>query len=70
MCARLVGEVYRHIFQYIGDSFLEYRVRKLIEKGIFEYEGSLRRCVVTVLNLGKCFIEKHSGKDTLRKHEK
>ncbi|WP_342041934.1 DUF1835 domain-containing protein [Bacillus sp. OTU2372] len=41
MCARLVGEVYGHILQYIGDSFLEYRVRKLIEKGIFEYEGSL-----------------------------
>ncbi|MDQ1002612.1 hypothetical protein QFZ28_003012 [Neobacillus niacini] len=41
MCARLVGEVYGHILQYIGDGFLEYRVRKLIEKGIFEYEGSL-----------------------------
>ncbi|MGG0175187.1 DUF1835 domain-containing protein [Gottfriedia acidiceleris] len=41
MCVRLVGEVYGHIFQYIGDSFFEYRVRKLIEKGIFEYEGSL-----------------------------
>jgi len=40
-CARLVGEVYGHISQYIGDSFLEYRVRRLIEKGIFEYEGSL-----------------------------
>ncbi|MEH7378795.1 DUF3658 domain-containing protein, partial [Neobacillus drentensis] len=41
MCARLVGEVYGHIFQYIGDGFIEYRVRKLIEKGLFEYEGSL-----------------------------
>ena len=41
MCARLVGEVYGHILQYIDDSFLEYRVRKLIEKEIFEYEGSL-----------------------------
>ncbi|WP_084798012.1 DUF1835 domain-containing protein [Neobacillus mesonae] len=40
-CARLVGEVYGHIFQYIGDSFIEYRVRKLIENGIFTYEGSL-----------------------------
>ncbi|MBT2700887.1 DUF1835 domain-containing protein [Bacillus sp. ISL-40] len=45
-CARLIGEVYGHIFQYIGDSFLEYRVRKLIENGIFRYEGSLEamRC--------------------------
>ena len=41
MCARLVGELYGHIFQYIGDSFLEYRVRKLIEKGTFIYEESL-----------------------------
>jgi hypothetical protein len=39
--ARLIGEVYGHIFQHIGDGFLEYRVRKLIENGIFEYEGSL-----------------------------
>ncbi|CEG27120.1 DUF3658 domain-containing protein [Bacillus sp. B-jedd] len=46
MSARLVGEVYGHIFQYIGDSFIEYRVRKLIEAGIFEYKGSLEamRC--------------------------
>ncbi len=28
MSARLIGEVYGHIFQYIGDSFLEYRLRK------------------------------------------
>jgi hypothetical protein len=41
MSARLIGEVYGHIFQYIGDSFFEYRVRKLIEAGIFEYKGSL-----------------------------
>jgi hypothetical protein len=36
MSARLVGEVYGHILQYIGDRFLEYRVRKLIKNGIFE----------------------------------
>jgi hypothetical protein len=39
--ARLIGEVYGHISQYVEDGFLEYRVRKLIDKGIFEYEGSL-----------------------------
>lgn len=41
MSARLIGEVYGNIFQYIEVSFLEYRLRKLIDKGIFEYEGSL-----------------------------
>lgn len=42
LCLRLVGEVYGHIFQYIGDSFIEYRIRKLIGIGIFTYEGSLK----------------------------
>jgi hypothetical protein len=56
-CARLIGEVYGHIFQYIGDSFLEYRVRKLIENGIFRYEGSLEAMRYYSINLGKCFIE-------------
>lgn len=34
--ARLIGEVVGHINQYIGDSYLEYRLRYLIEKGVFE----------------------------------
>ncbi|MBN6187785.1 DUF1835 domain-containing protein [Aneurinibacillus sp. BA2021] len=40
--ARLIGEVLGHLDQYVGDEFLEYRLRKLIEKGIFEVEGSLK----------------------------
>lgn len=39
--ARLIGEVTGHLNQYIGDQFIEYRLRNLIEQGIFEYEGSL-----------------------------
>jgi hypothetical protein len=39
--ARLIGEVYGHIEQYVSDQFLEYRLRELIEKGIFEFKGSL-----------------------------
>ncbi|MGX1195230.1 DUF1835 domain-containing protein [Metabacillus sp. SLBN-84] len=39
--ARLIGEVLGHLQQYVGDSFLEYRLKKLIEAGIFESEGSL-----------------------------
>lgn len=40
--ARLIGEVFGHLDQYVGDEFLEYRLRKLIEKGIFEVQGSLK----------------------------
>lgn len=37
--ARLIGEVMGHLNQYIGDQFIEYRVRHLIVNGIFEIEG-------------------------------
>ncbi|WP_369899632.1 DUF1835 domain-containing protein [Bacillus manliponensis] len=40
--ARIIGEVLGHLEQYIGDDFLEYRLRTLIEKGIFKSEGSLK----------------------------
>jgi len=39
--ARLIGEVLGYLNQYVGDEFLEYRLRKLIEAGVFESEGSL-----------------------------
>ncbi|NEU31763.1 DUF1835 domain-containing protein [bacterium LRH843] len=39
--ARLIGEALGHLDQYVGDVFLEYRLRKLIENGIFEVEGSM-----------------------------
>lgn len=39
--ARLIGEVMGNLEQYLGDEFLEYRLKKLIEKGIFEAEGSM-----------------------------
>lgn len=40
--ARLIGEVLGHLDQYVGDSFLEYRLRKQIEKEVFEVEGNLK----------------------------
>ncbi|WP_110926426.1 DUF1835 domain-containing protein [Bacillus massiliglaciei] len=40
--ARLIGEVIGHLNQYVGDDFLEYRLRKLIEMGVFEKTGSLK----------------------------
>ena len=39
--ARLIGEVLGHLDQYVGDEFLEYRLKKLIKEGVFESEGSL-----------------------------
>lgn len=39
--ARLIGDVLGHLDQYVGDSFLEYRLKKLIELVVFEWEGSL-----------------------------
>ncbi|MFE8695985.1 DUF1835 domain-containing protein [Cytobacillus sp. FJAT-53684] len=40
--ARLIGEVIGHLDQYMGDEFFEYRLRGLIEKGVFEMEGNLK----------------------------
>lgn len=37
--ARLVGEVMGHLEQYLGDEFIEYRVRHLINNGTFDIEG-------------------------------
>ncbi|OIK05398.1 hypothetical protein BIV60_27745 [Bacillus sp. MUM 116] len=41
--ARLIGNVLGHIHldQYISDTFINYRLKKMIENGIFEMEGSL-----------------------------
>ena len=37
--ARVIGEVIGHLNQYVGDQFIEYRVRRLIVDGIFDMEG-------------------------------
>lgn len=37
--ARIIGEVIGHLNQYVGDQFLEYRIRRLIVDGIFDMEG-------------------------------
>ncbi|MBS4209490.1 DUF1835 domain-containing protein [Bacillus sp. FJAT-50079] len=39
--ARLIGDVLGHLEQHVGDAFLEYRLRMLIDAGIFESKGSL-----------------------------
>lgn len=40
--ARLIGEVLGHMVQYRGDEWLEYRLRRLIEQGVFAYKGNLK----------------------------
>ncbi|MBJ8029040.1 DUF1835 domain-containing protein [Bacillus cereus group sp. N21] len=40
--ARLIGEVLGQIEQSVGDVFLEYRLRILIEQGVFEMKGTLK----------------------------
>ncbi|WP_180954326.1 DUF1835 domain-containing protein [Bacillus sp. M6-12] len=40
--ARLIGEVLGHLDQYVGDEFLEYRLKSLIDQRVFEFEGSLK----------------------------
>ena len=37
--ARIVGEAIGYLDQYVGDQFIEYRVRRLIVDGIFDMEG-------------------------------
>ena len=37
--ARLIGEVLGHLEQYIGDAYVEYRVRQLILNDTFEIKG-------------------------------
>lgn len=36
---RLIGEVIGCLEQYVGDNFIEYRVRTLVQQGVFEMEG-------------------------------
>ncbi|MCI0764892.1 DUF1835 domain-containing protein [Bacillus sp. TL12] len=40
--ARLIGEVLGQLEQSVGDVFLEYRLRTLIQQGVFEMEGTLK----------------------------
>ncbi len=39
VCPRVIGEVLGHLDDRIGDEFIEYRIRTLIYKGVFEIKG-------------------------------
>lgn len=36
--ARIIGEVVGHLDQYVGDHFIEYRIKRLVADGIFDIE--------------------------------
>jgi Protein of unknown function/Domain of unknown function (DUF1835) len=56
--SRLIGDVLVHLDHFIGEVFLEYRLRKLIELGIFEFEGSLESLRLYGVRLKKENLDK------------
>ncbi|WP_164553336.1 DUF1835 domain-containing protein [Brevibacillus marinus] len=54
--ARLVGEVMGNVQQYVGDQFLEYRLRQLIQDGVFLMEGSLASMRTYSVKLNPSFL--------------
>ncbi|MED1749810.1 MULTISPECIES: DUF1835 domain-containing protein [Bacillus] len=55
---RLIGEVIGHLDQYIGDDFIEYRLKTLIDQGIFDMIGkrsSMRFYSIKLTEFGQHF---------------
>ncbi|MFS3916207.1 DUF1835 domain-containing protein [Bacillus australimaris] len=55
---RLIGEVIGHLDQYIGDDFIEYRLKTLIDQGIFDMIGrrtSMRYYSIKLTEFGQNF---------------
>ncbi|MDM5297238.1 DUF1835 domain-containing protein [Bacillus pumilus] len=55
---RLIGEVIGHLEQYIGDEFIEYRLKKLIDHGVFDMKGkrtSMRDYSIKLTAFGQHF---------------
>ncbi|MBU5257735.1 DUF1835 domain-containing protein [Bacillus pumilus] len=55
---RLIGEVIGHLDQYIGDDFIEYRIKTLIDQGIFDMIGrrtSMRYYSIKLTEFGQHF---------------
>lgn len=55
---RLIGEVIGHLDQYIGDDFIEYRLKTLIDQGIFDMKGkrtSMRYYSIKLKEFGQNF---------------
>ncbi|MFJ7735308.1 DUF1835 domain-containing protein [Lysinibacillus sp. NPDC097287] len=57
--ARLIGEVLGHMVQYRGDEWLEYRLRRLIEQGVFTYKGNLKAMRYYEVKLNDEYLTNH-----------
>ncbi|MBU5206524.1 DUF1835 domain-containing protein [Bacillus safensis] len=55
---RLIGEIIGHLDQYIGDDFIEYRLKTLIDQGMFDMKGkrtSMRYYSIKLTEFGQHF---------------
>lgn len=57
--ARLIGEVLGHMEQYRGDEWLEYRLRCLVEQGVFTYRGDLKAMRLYEVKLSDEYLTDH-----------
>lgn len=57
--ARLIGDVLGHMVQYRGDEWLEYRLRRLIEQGVFAYKGNLKDMRYYEVKLNDEYLTNH-----------
>ncbi|MEG0259062.1 MAG: DUF1835 domain-containing protein [Lysinibacillus sp.] len=57
--ARLIGEVLGHMEQHRGDEWLEYRLRCLVEQGVFAYSGDLKAMRYYEVKLNAEYLKNH-----------
>ncbi|KOS67968.1 hypothetical protein AEA09_04960 [Lysinibacillus contaminans] len=57
--ARLIGEVLGHMEQFVGGKWIEYRLRSLIEQGVFSYKGNLKAMRYYEVKLNDEYLTNH-----------
>ena len=56
MAARLIGEVLGHMEQYRESEWIEYRLRQLIQQGVFSYQGELKGMLHYQVKLADAYL--------------
>ncbi|MEK3727757.1 DUF1835 domain-containing protein [Lysinibacillus sp. FSL W8-0953] len=56
MAARLIGEVLGHMEQYREAEWIEYRLRQLIQQGVFSYQGELKGMLHYQVKLADAYL--------------
>ncbi|HBT74029.1 MAG TPA: hypothetical protein DEB37_17835 [Lysinibacillus sp.] len=56
MAARLIGEVLGHMEQYREAEWIEYRLRQLIQQGVFSYQGELKGMLHYQIKLADAYL--------------